>query len=133
MNAKANEILEFVRDYQTEVYTFDILDRIEAHNEYMDKNKVREIYYYNTVEEVTKSILELITKETFEELSEYFSSLSDTVITFIMARFQNYEQYLEALGEGEVDVPENFQNFLKYVLITHWDEQVSTYSFCRNN
>jgi hypothetical protein len=133
MSVKANEVLEILKNYQSDIYTIDILDRMVAHDEYMDKNKLKELYYYNSVEEVKKSILELITKETPDELSEYFGGLSDTVMTFIMVRFQNYEEHLEALGESDIEVSEEFHDFLKDGLITLWEEQIKNYSFSGNN
>ena len=133
MIVKAKGILDFIIDYQTDIFTKEVLDRIEKRNDYMEKNNNTELLYFNSIEEVTESILELITKKTPAESREYFNNLSDTVITFAMLRFQNYERYLESLGEEAIEVENDYQSFLKYGLITLWIDRETYGPLFRNN
>lgn len=133
MTVKAKGVLEFIIEYQSDIFTIEVLDRIEKYNDYMEKNNNTELLYFNSVEDVTKSIFDLIAIKTPVESREFFSRLSDTIITFTMLRFQNYERYLESLGDGVIEVDDDYQSFLKYGLITLWKERETFGPYFRNN
>jgi hypothetical protein len=133
MTVKAKGVLEFIIDYQSDIFTIEVLDRIEKYNDYMEKNNNTELLYFNSIEDVTKSIFDLIAIKTPVESREFFGRLSDTIITFTMLRFQNYERYLESLGDGVIEVDDDYQSFLKYGLITLWKERETFGPYFRNN
>ena len=102
---KANEVLELVIDYQRDIFTVDIIDRMEEYHRKIEHRKVTDKVIDQAQRESVETIEQLCRITDSFPANSFFQTVPDRMRLAISLRFQYFEKILRPYGDAVLGRP----------------------------
>lgn len=130
---EADKVLGFLVEFQTDIFTPDILDRMEAyHAKLMSRGTTAKVV--NQAQSEAVEYIEQLCRQTASfPANSLFQTFPDRIRLAIQLRFQHFEAVYRELGNEIVEVPSEPSELLRFGLIRLWNERQALGSRLRRN
>ena len=119
--APASKAWKLLLEYRNELFTIEILEQSEQEHERLVDEKIIDDLRATSERAVLDAIEGLCSRPIISNANEYLESLPITIQVFLFERFFYFESALRELGEREVELPSQFESFLRQGLIDAWN------------
>ena len=121
-SAKADNILELVLKCKEDIFTPDILERMEVYYCKLLQRKNVDRVIAHAQREAQEVIEEFCSCSVYFPTNIFFQTVPNRIRWAMLLRFHFFEEHLRSHQHGVMELPSEFPLILRYGLIDLWNE-----------